>query len=33
MHAGVSVRQTPVNQHGITGNVEPAGQQPKHSRA
>ena len=33
LHAGISVRQTPFNQHGITGNVEPAGEQPKHSRA
>ena len=30
--AGTTVRQTPFNQHGTTGNVEPAGQQPKHSR-
>ena len=31
--AGTKARQTPFNQHGTTGNVEPAGQQPKHSRA
>ena len=31
--ADTTVRETPFNQHGITGNVEPAGEQPKHSRA
>jgi len=30
--AGTKARNTPFNQHGTTGNVEPAGQQPKHSR-